>query len=321
MKKMLKLLAIFLSLFLFLFLMAGCEKDTNQEQPVSAEPTMISTFVIKTTDTKSLNVSVTVSWTTQNVVKGTVDGDNLKTPSGDTTFLMKKGETKILAFVIENTAGVKIQKYLTVAVPSDPLPPTISALFTYNGVAMDTLPYLGGDIKIKVIFSNGILELNGVKYENSPTTFDFTVNETKTYDFKVVGTGGDITLSFPVPVYVPTEWELLITNPKGWICEYAEGSYSIDGVRIPQPTNFVGTGYFYLVPQKVTRYVYPCTSGNGTCFNEGPWSINGQILNTGSDNFIEVLTQTEMVWREKGIAMFGDTVVDYYTWRHLVHPN
>lgn len=318
MKKLLFLLPIAVSL-----LLVGCEKDSTKPDPSGAlEPKIFLTDPTYKEEGKSVYVSVSFAWTTENTVKASMENSSIKIPQGDTTITMKKGETKKLAFVVENTSGVKNYKYLTVDVPADPIPPTFSAYFTYNEQRIDTLPYLGGNIKLVVNFSNGVLELNGVMYENSPVVFDFTVTETKTYDFKVIGAGGEIVpLNFIVPVYVPTEWELLITNSKGWICDYNEGSYSINGKRSLIPNNFTGTAYFYLVPQKTLRYLYPCISGSGTCVNEGPWSLNGQILSDGSDMFIETLTQTEMVWREKGIAMIGDTVVDYYTWRHLVHPN
>jgi hypothetical protein len=315
MKKQMRMLVVF-GLFLSLLLLAGCTKDTD-DPIVVGQPTGSITYSIVTTDAKSATVAVHVEWTTENAKKGTLDGSRISLPNGDTTLTMKKGDKKTLLFRIENASGKFFQEYLKISIPLDPSPPTGTASFTFNDQSVDTLPYLVGAVKIKVIFANGFLYLNGVKYENSPATFNFNISETKTYDFKVVGPGGEITLPFIVPVYVPTEQELLISDPKGWICDYAEGSYTIDGEREPAPL-LDGIIYFSLSP-KNCKYVYPCISVSGTCTNEDSWGINDQTITLGSDNeFVEVLSSNKMVWRDKGSSTSGAT---YYTWKHFVHPS
>ena len=169
---------------------------------------------------------------------------------------------KNLLFRVENANGKSIQEYLKIAVSLDPLPPTITTSFTFNGQALDTLPYSGGPVVVKVVFANGFLYLNGIAYENSPATFNFTITETKTYDFKVVGIGGEISLPFTVPVYVPTEQELMLyNNAYPWVLTKLEESpYSFNG-----PWNefggFLGTKMtFYLSPKKL-KAEYPPERG------------------------------------------------------------
>ncbi|MFA6514663.1 MAG: hypothetical protein WCT42_00130 [Candidatus Paceibacterota bacterium] len=300
MKKMMRMLA-FLGLFLSL-LLVGCEKD-KPETPVSVgKPTITPTFVIGTTDSKSVTVSVTVSWITQNVVKGTVNGDNLRTPNGDTIFSMKKGETKLLTFIVENASGVKSQKYLTVTVPANPLPPTINISFTFNDQVIDTLPYFGGPVVINCIFTNGALELNGIKYENSPVTFNFTVTETKTYDFKVIGPGGEVTESITVVV----AQQIPPTQDEAYLCAGPWKMVKLefqDGPGLPWYEGTISDcrkddlRTFYFSPKKVVYDNGEIRCGTEDRTQEGPWTLRGSILTVDEyNNFDIIITQDTLVW-------------------------
>lgn len=326
MKKLFAYAFLFLSLA---FLLPGCGKDI--EDPVSVdEPTITPTFIIGT-DTKSATVPVTVSWTTKNTIKGTLDGESIQIPSGDTTFLMEKGETKNFTFVVENTNGKKVQEYLKVSVPTDPSVPTLSVSFTYEGETIDTLgvpPVEGWPIVAKVIFTGGTLNFNGCDYANSPKEFNLTIAETKTYDFKVTGPGGDITESVtivvaqPVP-FNPTQGELLISsypNYFPWIMvklEFQNGPdlpWYEDDIDDCLKDNLL---YFYLTPLKKMvndRGEISCNEDEQRV-SEGPWSLVGNIL-TDQSLIIEIisLNQDTLVYKYNPGGMLRGTKITF------VHP-
>lgn len=306
MKKLKRMLVNF-GLFLSLLLLAGCEKDTDPT--VMGQPTVTSSFSIITTDAKSSTVSVRVEWKTENATKGTLDGLRIKTPSGDTTFTMKKGEKKNLLFTVENSNGKSFQSYLKIEIPSDPLPPTMTTSFTFNDQSVDTLPYLGGKMKVKVLFANGFLYLNGVKYEDSPKTFDFTVTETKTYDFKVVGPGGEISFPVTVPVYVPNEIESLLISGT-WVLSKLEESNYFNG-----PWNefggFLGTKMtFYLNPKKLKAEYLPERNIPTGWYD---WSLNESLLKGFGDRTIISINQNEMILIVESIFHSPDGDIPWFT--------
>lgn len=294
MKKLKRMLVNF-GLFLSLLLLAGCGKDTD-DPIVVGQPTVTSSFSIITTDAKSSTVSVRVEWKTENATKGTLDGLRIKTPSGDTTFTMKKGEKKNLLFTVENSNGKSFQSYLKIEIPSDPLPPTMTTSFTFNDQSVDTLPYLGGKVKVKVLFANGFLYLNGVKYEDSPKTFDFTVTETKTYDFKVVGPGGEISFPVTVPVYIPTEIESLFIS-ETWVVSKLETTYFPSvGPWIPC-YDYIGAKLtFYLSFPYVYKAKSESVCGDDVCISWSNWSYDelSSIFHFGQKNVISI-DENEMI--------------------------
>jgi len=294
MRKIARLLAT-QGLFLAIILIAGCKKDSPDTTVPVGQPTITASYSLMPDGASSQSILAHVEWTSENATKGTLDGLRIKTPNGDTTFNMKKGDKKTLLFKVENASGKSFQEYLKIEIPSDPIPPippTISASVTYNGQTVDTLPYLGGEVKIKVFFANGILELNGVKYENSPKELTFTVTETKTYDFKVVGAGGEISLPFTVPVYVPTETELLLISGTWVVTKLEESCYTPDGPWSPI-YDYIGVKRtFFLSPNKMKREG-PCPEG--TCIYWYDWSLNGSVITGFGDRTIISINSNEMI--------------------------
>jgi hypothetical protein len=171
------------------------------------------------------------------------------------------------------------------------LPPTITTSFTFNGQALDTLPYSGGPVVVKVVFANGFLYLNGIAYENSPATFNFTITETKTYDFKVVGAGGEISIPFTVPVLIPNETELLLISGI-WIVTKTQGSF--------YTPNGPWTSFYDYIGSKITFYLSPKKMKSESILLPGTtlwydWSLNGSLLTGFGDRNIISINSNEMV--------------------------
>jgi hypothetical protein len=83
-----------LGLFVTLILIAGCTKDNTDPAVVAGQLTITSTFTLMPDGTSSQSVLAHVTWTTENAVMGTLDGNRISLPTGDTTLTMKKGDKK-----------------------------------------------------------------------------------------------------------------------------------------------------------------------------------------------------------------------------------
>jgi hypothetical protein len=313
MKNILPILALILLFGFF----NGCKKDTGDSPDPVGNPKIIPTFSIQSNNGTNETVLVKLSWTSENAIKGTLDGLSIQIPIGDTTFLMKKGETKNFTFVVENTNGKKVQEYLKVSVPTDPSVPTLSVSFTCEGETIDTLgvpPVEGWPIVAKVIFTGGTLNFNGCDYANSPKEFNLTITETKTYDFKVTGPGGDITesvtivVSQPVP---PTQDEAYLCGP--WQKIKVEFQ---DAVGFPWRESDIWecmkddimTFYF---PSKTWVY----DNGENRCSYDEPrtysgnWFITGTVINTGGANEKITLNPDTLVWVYETIGNVRETFI------------
>jgi hypothetical protein len=178
--------------------------------------------------------------------------------------------------------------------------------FTCEGETIDTLgvpPVEGWPVVAKVVFANGTLNFNGCDYANSPKEFNLTITETKTFDFKVTGPGGDITESVTIVVSQPVP----PTQDEAYLCAGAWKKVKLefqDGPGLPWVEATIGDCmkddliFFYLLPSRITVYdngeIHCGIEENG----QGSWYLRGSILTTNEKNNYSIITLTQdtLVW-------------------------
>ncbi len=312
MTKFIQLFVSALFLTLVLFILPGCEKPTTT--PELEEPVIHSSFSILNTDTSNSTVLVKLTWASEHASSVSLDGATVKL-NGDTTVSQNTNTTKVYTFVGTGKDGkTKISFPLKVFIPDGVKVPTLSIITKYNGQITDTLPIGGGQIEVNCIFENGILELNGVQYFTSPTPFVFTINENKTYVFKVVGIGGtvekqlNIIVKQPLP---PTALELYMVGSWKKTVIYQstiskDGPWTNTGIDFTIPCQPHSRWTFNLSPEK-RCFVDRGISCSEIGFFDFPWSVN-------PDNTLNGVSpqRTIIEWGEGTLVLeYEDTNIEW----------
>ena len=298
---MLRLIAV-LGLFLSLVLISGCGKD---ETPVLVgQPVVYPTFKVVTNDAKSSTVSVLISYSTENVKTGDVDGEPLTVPTGTFTVSMNRGDTKIFTFTAYNVDGIRSQKQFPVEVKK------LAEPDLYVSASVTNLPKGGGKTKLtaNATHANSIT-FNGIEYTNFPIEFETNwIDHDSIFTFIAKGDGGETTKSITITVVPPTEQELIIKGD-AWTVSKLEGSF--------YNTNGQWTEFYDYIGNKMTFYIsqpYPYkmkaenACGSGTCEYWYDWSLSGSLLSGFGDRTIVSLSEHQMVliYESSSIRPGGD---------------
>lgn len=201
--------ALFLVLLGALTIFVSCEKD-----PIVPEP--VGQPVITISQSLSSDGVVTVKWEVKNVDAVFCNGmlvvnNSVSFPVCDST----------LVFMAKN----KLYNISEIIQVSKPASPTGEVSFTYNGVAVDSLPYPGGEIVATVNFTNGFLVFNDITYKKSPVSITLSTIGTDVFDFTIKGVCEEITIPLVVPVKDLTTREQQIIFGS-WYEGYSRESYT-----------------------------------------------------------------------------------------------
>lgn len=272
----------------------------NNRPPVVGDPKINVDYSILAGDKTSADAQVKITWTTENTKKATMDNKSIRLPSGDTTISIKKGETKNILFVVENTNGIKIQKSLYFPVPAAP---TLSVKATPA-----SLPPGGGDVHLTWMSTGSEYGVfyNGVSYFDGTTgiTLNIPASGMDSITFIAKGKGGETTIKLFVPVgQIPTKKDTL-SNFGSWglvklrFQDEPGLDFREDRVDDCLTDNRIS---FSQNPDSLT-----CDRGEVKCFiNEArvasaPYTLIGNVLKVGTSYTIMSLNQDTLVWRFSG---------------------